>query len=207
MSDEHHAQRRHRHGDDERRGHPLQHRDRNEGWAERGTWANLHQDGREQERRGDSRSGPHRNRDDGPAPRPAESTHQKTQSTRRSDAAKAFGRDPRGGDHRGTVSQRAHGDRRETPTYKSQGNPRTGSHRGTDSDAAIAGQVGGQFGDLHEHRPSESRIAGYHDDDQRGGRTGRSVADDRFGSRRGHGARRREDPRVRSATTDVREAQ
>ena len=197
------VQRRHRQRDDGRRGHPLQHRDRtprdrnDEGWADRGTWANLDDSGNERRSLDDGRGDRGHSTVDNSPVRQLSSGERHHQSTQRSDAASGFGSDPKGNDDRRDTPGRAPGGGRRTSNYESQGNPRTGSQRGDDSNQGIAGRPGKQFGDLHGPRPSGARSAGYHDDDHYGGQRGAPVPDRQFGSRHGHGSRRREDPRVR----------
>ena len=96
------------------------------------------------------------------------------------------------------MPERAHGGRRSSPHSRDRGNPRLGSQRGEDSVQGVSGHVGRQFGDLHGPRPSESESEGYHGEEQFGGDAGGSSRDRRYGSRRGHGSERREDPRTDS---------
>lgn len=104
-----------------------------------------------------------------------------------------MGSDPQGNDQRRGTPAAAPGGNRATPDYSSQGNPRTGSQRGPDSGR----DAGGQFGDLHGRRPSEAERRGFHGEDRSPTHKGRPRRDAQFGSRRGHGSRRREDPRTR----------
>ena len=188
------SQRRDRRGDESRRSHRLQHRDRNEGWAERGTWTHLHGDNG-----GGQRSGAYGSpveTDDSPVRQVSEGARHETGWTQRSDAAQGMGSEQRGDAQRRGAPDRAPGDEGSPSTYQPQGNPRTGSQRGTGSEQGIGDEAGGQFGDLHGSRPSPSQAAGYHEEDWVGGRGGRPARDYQFGSRRGHGTRRREDPRT-----------
>lgn len=95
------------------------------------------------------------------------------------------------GDNRG-MGQRTFGNQRsvDTHTSASHGNPRGGSQRGEESDQGPSGHVGGHYGGGHSGHPSDLDIPGRSDDERHAGR-GISDQDHRFGSRRGHGTRRR----------------
>lgn len=193
------TQRRHQQSDDSRRGHPLQHRDQDEGWADRGTWSNLHNDSRGHlESELNEHDAERGSTVDESAVRQLSPSQRHHQSTQRSDVASGFGSEPKGNNNRRDTRDRAPGGGGGTTVYKSQGNPRTGSQRGDDSNQGITGHPGKQFGDLHGPRPSTSQAAGYHEDDNFGGRRGHSTRDEQYGSRHGHGSRRREDPRTQS---------
>jgi hypothetical protein len=99
-----------------------------------------------------------------------------------------------GRDTGGRTPDRDPGERPANVSNPHQGNPRTGSQRGEESVQGVSGRVGKQYGDLHGPRVSKSESEGYHADHQFGGDMGRSSRDRRYGSRRGHGSQRRENP-------------
>lgn len=82
------------------------------------------------------------------------------------------------------------GNRRSDVGDADAGSPRAGSQRGSERETGVAGRVGGQFG---EDRAGASGERPANDaPDQFGGRRGGDRRDRRYGSRRGHGTRRRD---------------
>lgn len=82
------------------------------------------------------------------------------------------------------------GNRRSRVGDADTGSPRAGSQRGSERETGVAGRVGGQYGDdrtdASGDRPESDAP------DQFGGRRGGDRRDRRYGSRRGHGTRRRD---------------
>ncbi|MFD1587944.1 hypothetical protein ACFR9U_13230 [Halorientalis brevis] len=107
--------------------------------------------------------------------------------------AEGFGSEPQGNDQRRSIPQRGPGERRQTEirSTKSTSNPREGSQRGEDSVQGVSGRAGGQYGDLHGHHRTQTQQAGFHAEDRYAGE-GMSTQQHRFGSRQGHGTRRRD---------------
>lgn len=82
------------------------------------------------------------------------------------------------------------GNRRSRVGDADTGSPRAGSQRGSERETGVAGRVGGQYGDdrtdASGDRPESDAS------EQFGGRRGGDRRDRRYGSRRGHGTRRRD---------------
>jgi len=120
----------------------------------------------------------------------AQQPHHQAHQTGR---AEGFGSAPQGNDQRRSVPQRGPGERQTTEIrqHQSTGNPREGSQRGEDSVQGVSGRAGGQYGDLHGQHRSQTQQAGFQSEDRYAGE-GMSTQQHRFGSRQGHGTRRRD---------------
>ena len=86
------------------------------------------------------------------------------------------------------------GNRRSRVGDTDTGSPHSGSQRGSERESGIAGRAGGHFGEDRSGDSSDS--GGRNQPEQFGGERGGDERDRRYGSRRGHGAQRREDRRT-----------